>query len=149
MSHMNLATAAVFHYDTLEEAWPRVNPGHEPMGSAILFQIQRVASRTAGGIILAEQAKQSEASHMQAARVVAIGPLAFRHPDTLAPWPEGAWVKVGDYLRVPKYGGFRFSVKWLHPKEKEPEEIAFVCFEPQQGCILRITGDPLLTTTYI
>src|SRR5579884_140747 len=112
MSHMNLATAANYEYDSMEEAWPEVDPEHEPLQAGILFQIRRVKKMTEGGIVLPEQARQAEAGLMQAAKVIAIGPLAFKNPDTLKPWPEGNWVKVGDFVRIPRFNGFRFSVKW-------------------------------------
>ena len=44
------------------------------------------------------------------AKVVQIGPLAYKNPDTLEPWPEGPWCKVGDIVRTIKYGGDRFVI---------------------------------------
>jgi hypothetical protein len=44
------------------------------------------------------------------AKVVAVGPLAYRDLNTLQPWPEGAWAEPGDLVRVIKYGGDRWAV---------------------------------------
>ena len=44
-------------------------------------------------------------------KIVAIGPLAFKNRDTMQPWPEGTWAQVGDYVRVPKWGGDRWEIK--------------------------------------
>ena len=37
--------------------------------------------------------------------------MAFCDRKTLQLWPEGAWCQPGEYVRVPKYGGDRWSVK--------------------------------------
>lgn len=98
-------------YDSLEEAFPQADPAHEPFGSDILVQLRTPKLRTEGGIYLADETRATDADNIQIGKVIAIGPVAFRNRETLAPWPEGAWAKLGDYVRVPKYGGDR----WLRP----------------------------------
>ena len=41
------------------------------------------------------------------ARVIKLGPVAFKDRNTLEDWPEGAWAKPGDYVRVRQYVGDR------------------------------------------
>jgi hypothetical protein len=53
---------------------------------------------------------------MQVGKVIAFGPVCFCNRETLVPWPEGAWAEVGDYVRVPKYGGDRWWVDATGPE---------------------------------
>lgn len=92
-----------------ETAFPVIVPGVVPLGTRVLVQLRTVRSRTNAGIILAEDTKAFNKSIAQVAKVVALGPLAYRNRDTMDRWPEGEWVKIGDYVRVPKYGGDRFE----------------------------------------
>ena len=92
-------------------AFPSVDPGAKPLGGRILVQLRRTKKRTtSAGIILVEETKETEKWNNMVAKVVAIGPLAFKHRDTMQAWPEGSWCEIGDYLRVPKYGGDRWEV---------------------------------------
>ena len=102
------AAKARVEYDSLADAFPAADPDLEPFGSDILLQLRTPKQRTDGGIILVEETRAIDSDNTQVAKVIAIGPLAFRNRETLNPWPEGAWVKPGDYVRVPKYGGDRW-----------------------------------------
>ena len=75
--------------------------------------------------------------------MVAIGPLAFHNRDTMQPWPEGAWAKVGDYIRVAKYGGDRWEV----PLE-DNEAALFVMFN-DLDLLGEVIGDPLAIRAFI
>ena len=46
--------------DALKEAFPAVNAGIQPFGSRILVQIRTAKSKTAGGIILTTDSKDTE-----------------------------------------------------------------------------------------
>ena len=84
-------------------AFPSVDPGAKPLGGRILVQLRRTKRKTTdAGIILVEETKETEKWNNMVAKVVEIGPLAFRHRDTMQPWPEGSWCNEGDYIRVPK-----------------------------------------------
>lgn len=96
---------------TLEEAFPAVDPGMQPFGSRVLIQIRTPREVTSGGVILPEDVQDTEKWNTTIAKIVAIGPGAFKNRDTLAMWPEGAWAKVGDFIWCPKYGGQRHEVK--------------------------------------
>lgn len=84
-----------------ESAFPKVNPGVKPYGHRVLVQLKSSALKTVGGIILGEDATQTEFDNTKVAKVVAIGPGAFRSRDTNQLWPEGAWAGIGDYVRIP------------------------------------------------
>lgn len=112
--------------DSIDIAFPRVEPGMKPLGSRIMVQIRLPRSKTKGGIILTAESKDIDSDNMQTARVVALGPLAFHNRETMKEWPEGAWVQEGDFVRVPKYGGDRFRVPF---EGGEPgEHITFAVF---------------------
>lgn len=100
----------VHKYASLEEAFPAVDPGHKPLGNLLLVQIRQPKMQTAGGIILDTELRKTEQNNTQVAKVILIGPLAFKTRDTAEPWPEGAWCKAGDFVRIPKYAGERFTV---------------------------------------
>lgn len=105
----NFMPAGDFFEQTLDEAFPEIDPGHEPLGSKVIVQVRIAKERTKNGIILPDEARETIQANTQVAKVVAIGPLAFQSKDG-KPWPEGRWFEVGDYVRCPKYGGDRWEV---------------------------------------
>ena len=104
-----------FQYDSIEEAFPNVDPRMEPLGNLVLVMIRQPKYRTQGGLEIDAETRKLDHDNTQAAKVVAIGPLAFHNRNDGAMWPEGAWCKVGDYVRVPKYQGDRFAVRYERP----------------------------------
>jgi co-chaperonin GroES (HSP10) len=93
-----------------EECFPVVDHGVEVAGDRVLVQLRRQKVKSKGGIILVEETQQTLKFNETVAKVVQIGPLAYKSPDTLEPWIEGPWCKVGDLVRTIKYGGDRFVV---------------------------------------
>lgn len=132
-----------FEYEGEEDAFPKVDPGVKPFGSRVLLQIRRAKTKTKGGIILAGETRDTEMWNTQVAKVIAMGPLAFHNRNTMEPWPEGAWVNLGDYVRAPKYGGDRWSVHIA-----DGEEILFVIFN-DLDLLGKITGDPLAMKAFL
>lgn len=96
--------------EELAAAFPDVSPGVAPFGSRLVVQIRSVKNKTKGGIILTADSQESEKWNTQVAKVRRAGPLAFHNRDTMETWPEGAWCKEGDYVRVPKYLQDRWEV---------------------------------------
>lgn len=96
---------------TLEEAFPDVDPGMKPFGSRVLIQIRTPREVTSGGILLPEDVQDTEKWNTTIAKIIAVGPGAFKNRDTLDVWPEGEWAKAGDFVWCPKYGGQRHEVK--------------------------------------
>ena len=129
-------------------AFPSVDPGAKPLGGRILLQLRRTKKRSGSmGIILVSETKETEKWQNMVAKVVAIGPLAFKHRDTMQPWPEGSWCEVGDYLRVPKWGGDRWEV--AVPGEDEHEEPALFMIINDHEVIAKLTGDPLAMRAFL
>jgi len=71
--------------DALGEAFPAVSAGVLPFGSRVLVQIRTPRKITKGGIILATDTKDTEKWNTQVAKVISIGPLAFKNRDTQQP----------------------------------------------------------------
>ena len=133
-----------------EMAWafPSVDPGAKPLGGRILVQLRRSKkATTASGIILVEETKETEKWQNMVAKVIAIGPLAFKHRDTMASWPEGSWCSVGDYIRVPKWGGDRWEVKV--PGEDSQEDASLFMVLNDHEVIAQLTGDPLKVRAFL
>jgi co-chaperonin GroES (HSP10) len=131
----------------LREAFPEVDPGAAPVGGRILVQWrQTIKKTTASGIVLVEETKETEKWNNQVAKVIAVGPLAFKKRDTLEPWPEGNWVEVGDFVRVPKWGGDRWEVPFGDPAIGETA--LFSVFNDHE-VIAKVTGDPLKVRAFL
>ena len=129
-------------------AFPEVEPGVEPLGARVLVQLRRTKKKmTASGIILAEETRETEKWANMVAKVLAIGPLAYRNSDTMASWPEGSWVKVGDFIRVPKWGGDRWEVPV--PGEDKNEDKALFMVLNDHEVISKVKGDPLAMAEYV
>ncbi len=125
--------------ERLAEAFPNVDPGARPLGARILVQLKITESKTTkSGLILVKETTDAEKFNNMVGKVIAIGPLAFRKRDTMEPWPEGAWCAVGDYIRVPKWGGDRWEV----PYGPDDERAIFVVMNDHE-IIAAVTGDPL------
>lgn len=120
-------------------AFPSVDPGAKPLGGRILVQLRRTKRTVTGaGIILVEETRETEKWNNMVARVIEIGPLAFKKRDTMEPWPEGSWCEIGDYIRVPKWGGDRWEVE----VEGEEEKALFMILNDHE-VIAKVTGNPL------
>jgi co-chaperonin GroES (HSP10) len=129
----------------LRDAFPAVDPGAKPLGARILVQLRRTKKKTtSAGIILIEETREAEKWNNMVAKVIEIGPLAFKKRDTMEPWPEGSWCEVGDYLRVPKWGGDRWEVEI--PGEEEP---ALFMVLNDHEVIAKITGNPLTMRAFV
>lgn len=95
--------------NALQEAFPDVEPGVRPLGSRVLVQVRTPETRSKGGIILTDGDKDTQYWNTAVARVIAVGPLAFKNRDTQESWPEGDWCAPGEFVRVPRYGGDRWK----------------------------------------
>lgn len=93
-----------------QECFPDIDSGVEVVGDRVLVQLRREKTTSKGGIILVDETKQTLRFNETVAKVVQIGPLAYKNLDDLQPWIEGPWCKVGDLVRTIKYGGDRFVV---------------------------------------
>ena len=92
------------------ECFPIIDPGIEVAGDRVLVQLRREKVTSKGGISLVDETRQTIKFNETVAKVIQIGPLAYKDPFTLESWPEGAWCKEGDLVRTIKYGGDRFVI---------------------------------------
>ena len=145
---MSESTTVASSEAELAWAFPSVDPGALPLGGRILVQLRRTKKKaTSAGIILVEETKETEKWQNMVAKVLAIGPIAFKHRDTMQPWPEGTWCEVGDYIRVPKWGGDRWEV--AVPNEDPLEDKALFMVLNDHEVIAKLTGDPLAMKAFL
>jgi co-chaperonin GroES (HSP10) len=76
----------------------------------VLVQLRREKTTSKGGIILVDETTQTIKFNETVAKVIQIGPLAYKNLEDLSPWIEGPWCGVGDLVRTIKYGGDRYVV---------------------------------------
>jgi co-chaperonin GroES (HSP10) len=145
---MSVNEPVAFDQAEIDWAFPVVDPGAKPLGGRILVQLRRTKKKaTSAGIILVEETKETEKWNNMVAKVLMIGPLAFKNRDTMQSWPEGSWVEVGDYIRVPKWGGDRWEVKV--PGEDDLEDPALFMVLNDHEIIASLTGDPLAMKAFL
>jgi len=145
---MKMSEPVAFNEAELAWAFPSVDPGAKPLGGRILVQLRRTKKKaTSAGIILVEETKETEKWQNMVAKVIEIGPLAFKHRDTMQSWPEGSWCAVGDYIRVPKWGGDRWEVKV--PGDDDMEDSALFMVLNDHEVIAKLTGDPLAMRAFL
>ena len=137
-------SASALAYESIDQAFPEADPGLKPFGSRVLVQVRTPMTKTRGGIHLPDESRETEFWNTQVAKVIALGPVAYRNRDTLELWPEGEWVQPGAFVRVPKYGGDRWEV----PVPSSQDDALFVLFNDLElnG---EITGDPLDMVAFI
>jgi co-chaperonin GroES (HSP10) len=133
--------------DPVELAWafPDTNPGQRPFGGRVIVQLRRIKKK-AGRIIIVDETKENEKWNNMIGKIVAIGPLAFKNRDTMQPWAEGSWAEIGDFVRVPKWGGDR----WERPVPGEDGEdpVLFMTINDHE-LISAVTDDPLSFKAYV
>jgi co-chaperonin GroES (HSP10) len=111
-----------------EECFPNIDTGIEVAGDRVLVQLRREKSTSKGGIILVDETRQTLRFNETVAKVIQIGPLAYKSPEDLSPWPEGNWCNVGDLVRTIKYGGDRFVVQ----PEDEGSAVVFITLQARE-----------------
>jgi co-chaperonin GroES (HSP10) len=111
-----------------QECFPDVDPGVEILGDRVLVQLRREKITSKGGIILVDETRQTLRFNETVAKVIGIGPLAYKSPEDLSPWIEGPWCKVGDLVRTIKYGGDRFVVQ----PDDEGAPVVFITLQARE-----------------
>jgi co-chaperonin GroES (HSP10) len=129
--------------ETLEQAFPKADPGANPYGNRVLVQLRSPKRTTASGIVLPEEARDYERWMTTIGKVIKCGPLAFKDRDTLKDWPEGMWAKEGDFVRCPKWGGDRWEIMLGH------DVSARFCIYRDHEIIAGIYGDPMSFKDYV
>ena len=129
----------------LEQAFPAVDPGMTPLGARIILQLKTTSIKTKSGIYVPTETQDTEKWNVQTARVISLGPLAFRNRDTGSLWTEGQWVQEGDYVRIGRWDGDRFYV--TDPNDKDAKVTCVILNDHQ--VIAKITGDPLAQKAFL
>jgi hypothetical protein len=62
-------------------------------------------------------------------------------------WPEGSWAQVGDFVRVPRWGGDRWERNVPNEADKE-DPVLFMTINDHE-VIAKITDDPLSFKAYV
>lgn len=134
--------------DPTELAWafPDVNPGQRPFGGRVIVQLRRIKKKV-GRIIMVEETKENEKWNNMIGKVVAIDPLAFKNKDTMETWAEGSWAQIGDFVRVPRWGGDRWERP--APDSQDGEDPVLFMTINDHELISAITDNPLSFKTYV
>jgi len=111
----------------VEENFPEVKAGLRPFGEHVVVQLKITREKTKSGIVLAQTTRDVNDENTQIARVIALGPLAYRNRTTTELWPEGVWANIGALVLVPKWGGFRFQ-----KTTPEGDKITFCMFKDRE-----------------
>lgn len=143
MKTPEIKESASYTKEELAAAFPNVDPGHKPYGTRVLIQLRSARERSKGGIILTESDKDTEKWNTQVGKVIEIGPVAFMNRDTLKPWPEKAWCKVGTFVRIPKFNQDRWEVK------REDGTIVLFMLVKDVDLLAEVTCSPLAIKAYI
>lgn len=128
--------------EQLAELFPKLDCGHRPLGTRVIVQLKSQPKFSRGGIELVQETQELEGWNNQVAKVIDLGPLAYRNRSTLELWPEGKWIARGMFVRVPRWGGDRWKVKI------GDREVEFVTFNDAE-IISEVTGDPADVLTFI
>jgi co-chaperonin GroES (HSP10) len=144
---MTAATLPALRDDyTLADAFPDIDALVKPVGYRVLVQL-RSPRRKRRGLILTDETQTIQLDNEQVAKVIAIGPVAFKDRKTLDPWPEAAAeggpdALVGRCVRIPKYNGDR----WFIERGEDKAHFILVNDHEINGVI---TGDPLEVRSYV
>lgn len=122
----------------LAYAFPAIDPNHEAVGHKIVVQMRR-PKLMHGSILAPEENIEMLHAKQQVGKVVSLGPVCFKNRTDLTPWPEGAWVKLGDYIRIPMYG----ANTWFLDGPEGPNDVQVKFALIQDHEILGKVPDPL------
>lgn len=139
-----------FAFANIDEAFPTVDAGLIPFGSRVLCQLRAPRKVTAGGILVPEDTQETEFWNTQVAKIITLGPVAFKNRETLEGWPEGDWCREGTFVRTPKFGGDKFfrAVPGASSSRIGIDRVLFQVFN-DLDLIGEITCDPLEVVAYL
>lgn len=139
----------------LAKAFPSLDPGFEPFGSRVIVQLRSPKLYSPGGIKFPEEVVETEMWNTQIAKVRSIGPLSFHNRDSMKLWPEGEWVKLGDYVRIPKFNQDKWFIEYpakmktnLGIEIDVTERVLFMLIN-DLDLLAKKTGNPLEVKAYI
>lgn len=147
---MVASARSILDYDSIEQAFPEADPGLVPFGSRVLVQKRSPREVTKGGIVVPHETQETEFWNTQVAKVITLGPAAFKNRDSLEVWPEGEWCEPGAYVRVPKYGGDKWFVDLddITRQKTGADKACFVLYN-DLDLIGEITCNPMDVIAYL
>mgnify|MGYP003417897794 CR=1 FL=1 len=128
--------SAVTREQFLEKHFPEVDCGREPCGNKITVQLLSVPKKI-GSIVLAGETKDFNKQATTVAKLIKVGPIAYKDRSSNQEWPEGRWCEVGDLVLVHRYGGLN-RVEIPHPND--PDDTVVFCTYNDYDVLDRITG---------
>jgi len=131
----------------LDWAFPNVASGMERFGGRIIVQLSRITRKWSERIVLVQETKENEKWNNMIGKVIAVGPLAYKNRDTMQSWPEGSWAQVGDYVRVPKWGGDRWEIK-VPSGNDDDDPVLFMTLNDHE-LIAKVVANPLSFKAYV
>lgn len=141
--------------DELAKAFPDIDPGFKPFGSRVIVQLRCPKLKTNSGIHLADESVETEMWNTQIGKVRAVGPLAFKNIEKLTDWPEGAWAKIGDFVRIPKFNQDKWFIDYpvkitgIGGREFDGVERVLFMLVNDLDLLALKTGNPLEVKAYI
>ena len=142
---IKLTTDNTYTQAEIDAAFPNVDPGFKPFGTRVIVQIRSAKTKSKGGIIFIDETLEIEKWNTQVAKIVALGPSAFRYrsgPREGELFIEGGWCEVGDYVRIPKF----LQDKWSIPFSDH--EVLFMLVN-DVDILAGMTVNPLEVKAYI
>jgi len=137
----------------VDEVFPNVATGIKPFGSRVVVQIRSPRKQTQRGLLLPDDVQEVELWNTQTGMVREIGPVAFRNRTTLEKWPEGAWVKEGMFVRIPKYNQDKWWIEYdtglLDSQGKSVMNKALFMMINDLDLLGEKVGNPLALKAYI
>lgn len=99
----------------------------KPCGFYVLMRIFIRPGRSPGGILYADMTLDEDKYQSVAGLVIDMGPDAYRDKDR---FPNGKWCKIGDWVTVPAYEGFKFSFRGVPLRMHADDQILSVIEDP-------------------
>jgi len=96
-------------------------------GYRLLIRPVPIRSKTKGGILLPDKARDDMKYLTTVGRVLAVGDLAYADPDK---FPRGPWCKPSDYVCYGKHTGAKFLYKGVRLIICYDDEITMVVDDP-------------------
>jgi len=117
----------------LDARFPKIDPGIIPLGGQVVLQIALVPDTIlSSGIILTSDVQQNEQYARKSAKVIAMGPVAFKSKLTGELWTgmsddetSDYNINLNDYVISPHVAGSRYQLK-LDENDPNSKMIHFV-----------------------
>lgn len=90
------------------------------VGWRLIIQVPTLEEKSAGGVMLPDQARDSSRTLAQVGKVIDAGPLAYKRDDMASAPP---WCAVGDWVMFPLYGGQKFTMGGVEFRVLNDDEV--------------------------